>query len=178
LILTWKKPKHTHKHTMPSVILHDIGTDVKTTLHLTANKQADDKNLLEVTNCHHDLRRLKEENEELKKGARLFEENRLLLLGRVEELEKEKEKGTVHHIVWETNLKEERLKTASEMRKIARDDYVNAKTFVGILSDSCDGVWHFLGKNCDELTAQDIIDTELMEREDFAVFNDDWESHH
>ena len=54
----------------------------------------------------------------------------------------------------------------------------DAKTFVGILGDSCDGVWHFLGQNCDELTAKEIIDTELMESKDFACFNDDWESQH
>tara|TARA_R110002153_G_scaffold251624_1_gene409033 strand:+ start:113 stop:637 length:525 start_codon:yes stop_codon:yes gene_type:complete len=57
-------------------------------------------------------------------------------------------------------------------------EYEKASDFVSIISDEATGVYHFLGKEACEETANKLISTGYMEREEFQCFNPNWEDHH
>jgi chromosome segregation ATPase len=72
----------------------------------------------------------------------------------------------------------EKLKKSNPEIKLL-EKLKKSNDFVGILCDTCDGAFHFLGKECDEETAEKIIATEQMERHEFQCFNpDEWEDYH
>ena len=56
--------------------------------------------------------------------------------------------------------------------------YKNAYDFMSIVSNSATGVYRFLGENACEETANKLISTGYMERDDFKEFNPDWEDYH
>ena len=57
-------------------------------------------------------------------------------------------------------------------------ELVKAYDFMSICSDWATGVFHLLGEMADEETANKIIATEYMEREEFQCFNPNWSDHH
>ena len=56
--------------------------------------------------------------------------------------------------------------------------YESAYDFMSIIANEATGVFHFLGERADEETAERLIPTEYMEREEFQCFNPNWEDHH
>ena len=73
-----------------------------------------------------------------------------------------------------TELKEEISNLQADNEKI-RDEHKGFEKFVGSIPD---GTYHWLGKVCSEDTALEIIESGVMERNDFQCFNPDWESQH
>ena len=57
-------------------------------------------------------------------------------------------------------------------------ELVKAYDFMSICSDWETGVFHLLGEMADEETANKLIATEYMEREEFQCFNPNWSDHH
>ena len=57
-------------------------------------------------------------------------------------------------------------------------EYKDAYYFMSIVSDEATGVYHFLGERACEETANKLISTGYMEREEFKEFNPNWEDHH
>jgi len=57
-------------------------------------------------------------------------------------------------------------------------ELVKAYDFMSICSNWATGVFHLLGEMADVETANKLIATEYMEREEFKEFNPDWADHH
>ena len=139
--------------------------------------------------------RLREENERLKrrKDAKVIEE----LEDQMRRDAKLRYHQTETHARYVENMEREQRWSAKEYKKMKADririlkkakrqekeiinlkkqneEYKNAYDFMSIVSEWAYGVFHFLGERACEETANELISTRYMERDDFKCFNPDW----